>query len=1015
LNYYASSPLYADGYVFFVSDNNIHKYNLDQRTCEIVFFGHDFISDVVYSENRLFFSYLDDLYQISIQNNELTRLTYLQATSKPIFVQDEELYFLSSKDAVFHSSYFLFSYNLVSKQIRDLKKGPINWMYPDGNDNYYQINEYGYLFWKEYKGGTAGRIYKNSSLLVDLPNNCLKPFVYEGRVYFIYDDSKCNIYSCLKDGSDIKQETFHEDFQIEGLYLNQGQITYSKLGEIFILDIKSGKDQKINLQSIVVHYDFKQDLSEHKKFLTSVDVNDNEIIFAFKGNVFQGGVYSGGMRQLNDSLRFIHAGFLSEKRSFGIKDGAICEIHVFENKKLVDIIELAPQKIVDVISSEDCIFFSNHKHELWMINLKDKSSLKIDATTQEYQGMALSYDARWLCYSKRYTQNANQLILYDIENKQSRILTSGFDDYKPVFDVEGEFIAFISNRVAKTVNDDYRFNKMLSNSEQIYLIPLQKGKNFQTPWNEKENAEDEKVEKPEVADKAESKAEKEAKEKLEIDFENITSRIIKLPAKGGAKAIYSISDSKILYETTENSKPCVKSFSLKTLSEEVLHDHYKEFYLSSDAEHAILFDEEFEFKIAKAGQKCEETGYHSKNFDWERLQSKITQKQEFENMFDELCFLNSEFYWSDKHAGLDLKAVKEKYKKHLCRINTTEELFTLFDQLQGELGTSHAFIYGNGLPPQNDTGRLGAQFEWSEESQKFAIKKILDSDFRSSQLNPLLEANAGIAEGNLIISVDGVEANLDNPIEKLLAHKANKWIDLEINDKIVEVKPLISQKALRYRTWVNDNQNFVEASDPDVGYVHIRDMGGKGFQDFFTSYMSLLGKKAIIIDVRYNTGGNISTLILDYLLRKKEGIDINRHGDPYSIPFEASCGNLVLLVNENTASDGEIFAHRFKYNKLGPLVGKRTWGGVVGISPRFSLVDGTLTSQPEFATWFKDIGLKLENHGVEPDYLIENNFEEEYSPENDLQLQKAIELAGAAVVEDLLSQAKNSPLHPVRS
>jgi tricorn protease len=321
----------------------------------------------------------------------------------------------------------------------------------------------------------------------------------------------------------------------------------------------------------------------------------------------------------------------------------------------------------------------------------------------------------------------------------------------------------------------------------------------------------------------------------------------------------------------------------------------------------------------------------------------------------------------------------------------------MISEIQGELGTSHAFIINDGLEQFNiPRAYLGAEIEYDEKAKAHIIKKILPANLEVNMPNPLLAANCDIKEGDYIFSVNGIELNENNCIEQLLiSTKVNSWVNLEIGadskkKRIVEIKTISCENMLYYFQWKEKNRVYINnATNNSVGYIHVSDMQARGFKEFFQSYLNEYDKKAIIIDMRNNRGGHVSCLLLDQLQRKRLGIDHTRwHGKP-EIPHESSCGAFILLINANTASDGEMFSHQFKMLNLGKIVGERTWGGVVGIMPRYALVDGTLTSQPEFATWFADNKYDLENTGVSPDVEVFNNVFED----KDYQLEKAIELA----------------------
>ena len=229
------------------------------------------------------------------------------------------------------------------------------------------------------------------------------------------------------------------------------------------------------------------------------------------------------------------------------------------------------------------------------------------------------------------------------------------------------------------------------------------------------------------------------------------------------------------------------------------------------------------------------------------------------------------------------------------------------------------------------------------------------------------------------------------------------------------VKTLPDERGLRYRGWVEANRRYVHERTQDrVGYLHIPDMGPWGFSEFHRGYLTEFNRRGLIVDVRYNRGGHVSPLLLEKLARKRVGYDVSRYAPPQPYPPESVLGPIVAITNQFAGSDGDIFSHCFKLYKLGPLVGKRTWGGVVGINPYHRLVDGTITTQPEFSFWFTDVGWKVENYGTDPDYDVDI-APQHYRDGSDPQMEKALELMERALKEtrEVLPDIASIPKHPL--
>jgi tricorn protease len=318
--------------------------------------------------------------------------------------------------------------------------------------------------------------------------------------------------------------------------------------------------------------------------------------------------------------------------------------------------------------------------------------------------------------------------------------------------------------------------------------------------------------------------------------------------------------------------------------------------------------------------------------------------------------------------------------------------------MQGELGTSHAYEMGGDYDVEKPytMGGLGAEFKYSGEC--YEISKIYEGDpSYPDEKSPLKDPGIDIEEGDCLISIDGVKLDKVTKPQKLLINKSGDPVVLEIKKKdgtvlTFSVRTLKNEKYLIYRDWVEKNRRYVhDVTRNQIGYIHIPDMGARGLVEFFKLYpFEVLNYGKVIVDIRYNGGGNVSQLLIEKMLPKRIGMDKPRRGK--SLPYPAySPEKLVLIINEYAGSDGDIFAKAFKNYNLGKIIGTRTWGGVIGINPRHRLVDGTIVTQPQFAFIFNDVGIGVENHGVDPDIEVEIS-PQDYANNKDTQLDKAIEI-----------------------
>jgi len=331
-------------------------------------------------------------------------------------------------------------------------------------------------------------------------------------------------------------------------------------------------------------------------------------------------------------------------------------------------------------------------------------------------------------------------------------------------------------------------------------------------------------------------------------------------------------------------------------------------------------------------------------------------------------------------SGIDWNAVYDRYIPLLPRVSSRGELSDLIWEMQGELGTSHAYEMGGDhrKPPAWPLGQLCAQFSLAADGESYDILGIVQGDpWDDGADSPLNAIGVEAKAGERIVAINGQRVSKSVPPQALLVHQANTKVDLTIasdeGERTVVTTTIADEVPARYREWVERNREWVHAqSKGRVGYFHLPDMQSAGFAEFHRYFSAECDRDALIVDLRYNRGGHVSQLLLEKIARKRRGYNLSRYMKPSPYPDEAVMGPVVALTNEHAGSDGDIFSHNFKLMGLGPLVGTRTWGGVVGIWPRHTLVDGTQTTQPEFSFWFEDVGFGVENYGTDPTIEVDN-------------------------------------------
>ena len=512
--------------------------------------------------------------------------------------------------------------------------------------------------------------------------------------------------------------------------------------------------------------------------------------------------------------------------------------------------------------------------------------------------------------------------------------------------------------------------------------------------------------------------------RLRIDLDGIERRVLAFPVPDGRYgriigvknkalftefSIYGQLDTDEEWDDEEDEEHgTLRAWNFKEYRSESLVDGCGWFDVSRNGK-KLVYRNGMRLRVIDAGEKPSSSSGHPRKTGWidlGRVKVAIDPQSEWEQMFREAWRLQRDQFWTEDMSEVDWSHVHDRYFPLIGRVSTRSEFSDLMWEMQGELGTSHAYEFGGDYRPQPryTQGYLGAALTWDADAGGYRIGDFIMGDpWDMRHSSPLADPGVKVRPGDVVLAVNGQPVDATTSPLELLVNQAGQDVLLtlaprpaeeghaaEESPRQVTVRTIHDEMPARYRAWVEHNRQLVRArSDGRVGYVHIPDMGARGYAEFHRSYLAELAHDALIIDVRFNGGGHVSQLILEKLARRRIGYDLSRWGGAFPYPLESVAGPLVAVTNEYAGSDGDIFCHSFKLLKLGPLVGKRTWGGVIGISPRHPLVDGTVTTQPEFSFWFEDVGWNVENYGTEPDIEVDIT-PQDYVAGRDPQLERAL-------------------------
>jgi tricorn protease len=650
----------------------------------------------------------------------------------------------------------------------------------------------------------------------------------------------------------------------------------------------------------------------------------------------------------------------------------------------------------------------------------------------EFSDYAWSPDSSWIVYTKPEVASMSKICLYSLKDQTAHELTDGwYDSSNPVFSSDGRFVLFVSDRDFDPIYSRTEWNHAYQDMSRIYLITLAKA--TESPF--KPQSDEVEMKTAEGEKKAESKApepsaskedakkpeDKDQKKKSEpepvkIDLDGIKDRIAVLPiAVSSYRRLGSVNDQ--VYYVRRGGKGdkaqlCV--YDLKEQKETELGqiDGYeisadqKKMLVATGRKYAII-------DLPKGKIEMKDT------LDLSGMEVNLDKRAEWRQIFNECWRQMRDFFHVPNMHGVDWQAMRVRYEPLVSYVNHRADLTYVIGEMIGELNAGHTYVGGGESPKPSriPTGLLGAELIRDAQSGYYKITKILRGEnWEKDSRSPLTEIGVNANEGDYILAIDGRSTAEVKNIYELLVNKAGKQVTLKLNSKPelegsreTIVVPTDSEENLYYYRWVQRNiEKVTKATGGKVGYIHVPDMGAPGLNEFVKHFYPQIRKKALIIDVRGNGGGNVSPMLIERLRREVVMIDFARNTVPAPDPEDMIYGPMVCLADEFSASDGDLFTHRFKQYKLGKVIGKRTWGGVIGIRGTLPLLDGSYMNKPEFSRY--DVEGKnwiIEGYGVEPDIVVDNDPAQEYAG-IDQQLDKAIEV----ILEDLKTKEKTVPPLP---
>jgi tricorn protease len=908
---------------------------------------------------------------------------------------------------------------------------------PDGTKMVYSPLFRDFRHWKRYQGGWAQDLF-----IFDLASYEVEPVSHSVRterdpmwigdtIYFVSDrDDRLNIYSFNPESGAVDQVTRSDLWDVRWPSTDhQSRLVYELDGQLHILDVNTGADRGIN---VTVPDDGLW--KRPRRISVADDISGFDVspkgqraVFTARGEVFTVPIEKGPTRNLTRSSG------ADDRAATWSPDGKhIAYISDASGEDEIWLVDQAGKGAARRVTEgheaylrnprwspdNKRIAFSDKDGKLFVATVADGSEVQV---ADDIYGFVFDYewspDSAHLALSLRNETGVSRIFIWSASGGEPRQITSDlFPSYNPGWGAEGDYLFFISERHYAPQVSSLEFNYAGNQRDGIYALALRKDvKPLFPPESDEAEIEEEKAEEAEEkkADKKDEKAEKkEEKKPVVIDFDGLGDRIMRVPVDPDNFTALTAIEGHLLYSTTgpffygrSNLKTRkLHIFSLEDRkASEIVTSNLRDWAVTADGK-KVLVRTEKEFQLHDAKMK----GGEAKTVSTAGLKMDLVPAEEWEEIFEEAWRRFRDWFYAKNMHGYDWVAIREQYRPQLEHVAHRSDLNYVLSEMVAELNAGHTYIMGGEweVPDRAPVGLPGALFELDEEAGRYRIGTIYRGhNAESKYRSPLTEVGVEAKVGHYVLTIDGVELKGgDNPY-RLLQHKTDP-VTLTLNGSPsrkgahdTTYEPIRNEQPLRYLGWVLGNlEKVTEMTDGKVGYLHIPDMGDAGIAEWIKWFYPQTRKQGLVVDARTNGGGNVSEWIIERLDSKLLGTSFGRTYDPaLSYPDTVFHGHLACLLSETSASDGDIFPYFFREAGLGPLIGKRSWGGVVG-GNTLPLVDGGVFV-PRSATNDADGNYIIEGHGVDPDIEVENDPKSVIEG-RDPQLERAVAEILAAIERD---------------
>ena len=924
---------------------------------------------------------------------------------------------------------------------------------PDGSQLAYVPLDHAFEIWKRYRGGRTSPIWiaqLSDSSVTKIPrdnSNDFSPLWVDDRIFFLSDRmGPISLFSYDTRSKRVTQALENHGLDFKSASAGPGAIVIEQFGAIYLYDLKSGKAHKVDIQVTGDLPELRPHYLNVASRIENADISPTgqRAVFEARGEILTVPAEKGDIRNLTSTPG------TDERSPAWSPIGARIAYFSDESGEYALYIKdqngLGEAQKIDLGSPGSFFYFptwspdgkklayADKRLNLWYVDLEKKTPVRVfhDRFTgpQQIFRAAWSPDSKWLVYTQQELSHMRSVFLYSLETGESRRVTDGMSDsFSPVFDKSGKYLYFLASTDAGPTLDDSMLSMNRPVTSSVYVAVLRKD----LPSPLAPESDDEQEVKPESPKTESQGKENPPKDKqppaVKVDFEKISQRILALPVparnyselKTGKEGVLYVLEGPLVEPLNGPSALTVQRFDLKTRKTDKLLENVRAFYISANGEKML-------YRLADAPQSgapaappqswaiasippeptpggtpavTAGTPPGAKALNLAAMEVRVDPPVEWRQMYHEAFRLERDFFYDPGFHGLDLKATEKKYEAYLAGVASRADLNYVFQEAMGELSVGHLFVRGGEGPEVKSipVGLLGADYKI--ENGRYRFLHIYDGENWNPQLHaPLTQPGVNVAEGEYLLAVNGREVRGSDNVYSFFEATANKSVVLRVGpdpsgtgSREVTVVPVESERGLRNRAWIEGNRRKVDQlSQGRLAYIYLPDTASGGYTYFNRYFFSQAGKQGAIVDERFNHGGTNTDYILDYLRRTLMNYRTTRDGEDMTTPVSLIQGPKAMIINEYAGSGGDAMPWHFRQARIGTLVGKRTWGGLVGFfGPSESLMDGGVVTTPSRGFWTPHNAWEVENHGVAPDVEVELDPKAVRSG-HDPQLERAVEV-----------------------